>query len=280
MRSALRFMPSALSPMHFPPDFLPKKSLGQNFLVDGNIARKIVDHFTPQPDDTIVEIGPGLGVLTKYLAPVGCRYIGIEIDERLAPQLQEQFAAWPRVEIRHADFRKVNLAELAGGEKLRIIGNIPYHITSSIIFAAFAHHGVLRDMMLTVQKEVAERIVATPQSGGKDYGILSVVSQTFADTEILFTMSKHVFRPKPEVDSAVVRWTFRPPPEDLSDADFYLQMVKAVFGQRRKTLRRSLAAFLRREVPAPGPIDLQRRPEDLSVGELIRLANTLLAERF
>jgi 16S rRNA (adenine1518-N6/adenine1519-N6)-dimethyltransferase len=173
----------------------------------------------------------------------------------------------------------VNLVELAAGSKLRLVGNIPYHITSSIIFAAFAHHAVLRDMMLTVQKEVAGRIIAMPETGGKDYGILSVVSQTFARTEILFTMSKYVFRPKPEVDSAVVRWRFQPPPENLLDTDFYLRMVKAVFGQRRKTLRRSLAAFLQKEISTAPAIDLQRRPESLSVAELIQLANTLISER-
>jgi 16S rRNA (adenine1518-N6/adenine1519-N6)-dimethyltransferase len=270
--------------MHLPPDFSPKKSLGQNFLIDENIARKIVQLLAPQPEDHIVEIGPGFGVLAKYIIPSGCRYIGIEIDERLVPLLQKEFAAFPRAEIRHADFRKVNLAELAAASRLRLIGNIPYHITSSIIFAAFAHHAVLRDMMLTVQKEVAGRIVATPESGGKDYGILSVVSQTFAATEILFTMSKHVFRPKPEVDSAVVRWTFQQPPEKLSDTDFYLRMVKTVFGQRRKTLRRSLAAFLQKEISMAMTADLQRlygqrRPESLSIAELIQLANALTSER-
>ncbi len=265
--------------MNIPPDFSPKKSLGQNFLIDDNIVRKIVHLLAPQPDDTIVEIGPGFGVLARYIIPSGCRYIGIEIDERLVPLLQKEFATFPKAEIRHADFRKVNLAELAAGNELRLVGNIPYHITSSIIFAAFAHHAVLRDMMLTVQKEVAGRIVANPETGGKDYGILSVVSQTFARTEILFSMSKHVFRPKPEVDSAVVRWTFQPPLENLLDTDFYVRMVKAVFGQRRKTLRRSLAAFLQKEISTVIAVDLQRRPENLSITELIQLANALISER-
>lgn len=262
--------------MNIPLDFSPKKSLGQNFLIDENIARKIVQHIAPQPEDTIVEIGPGFGVLSKYLIAVGCRYIGIEIDERLVPLLQKTYAAFPRAEIRHQDFRKTDLAGLAPGNQLRLVGNIPYHITSSIVFAAFAQHEVLRDMTLTVQKEVAERIVAEAQTDGKEYGILSVISQTFAKTEILFTMSPHVFRPKPEIDSAVVRWTFQPPPENLLDADFYVRMVKAIFGQRRKTLRRSLTAFLGKEIFAAVPVDLQRRPETLSIRELIQLANALI----
>jgi 16S rRNA (adenine1518-N6/adenine1519-N6)-dimethyltransferase len=268
-------MPSAPSAM----PFSPKKSLGQNFLIDENIARKIVRFFDPQPDDTVVEVGPGFGVLSKYIIPIGCHYLGVEIDERLVPLLQKEYAAFSSAEIIHADFRKINLAELTKDAKLRLIGNIPYHITSSIIFAAFAHHHILRDMMLTVQKEVADRIVAEAPTGGKDYGILSVISQTFAKTEILFTMSKHVFRPKPDVDSAVVRWTFQPPPENLPDADFYVRMVKTIFGQRRKTLRRSLATFLGREVSTAVPVDLQRRPETLSVRELIQLANALIIEQ-
>jgi len=263
--------------VNIPPQFSPKKSLGQNFLIDANIARKMVQLIAPQPEDTIVEIGPGFGVLTKYLIPIGCRYFGIEIDERLVPLLQKEYAAYPRAEILHQDFRKADLAALAAPEnKLRLVGNIPYHITSSIVFAAFAQHRVLRDMTLTVQKEVAERIVAAAETGGKDYGILSVISQTFAQTEILFTMSPHVFRPKPEVDSAVVRWTFQPPPENLLDEAFYVRMVKAVFGQRRKTLRRSLASFLQKELSPGLPVDLQRRPETLSIRELIQLANALI----
>jgi len=282
-----------------PLDFSPKKSLGQNFLIDENIARKIVQCVAPQPEETIVEIGPGFGVLTRYIVPTGCRYIGIEIDERLVPLLQNELAGFPQAKILHADFRKVNLTELAADRKLRLVGNIPYHITSSIVFAAFAHSHALRDMTLTVQKEVAQRIVADAETGGKEYGILSVISQTFARTEILFTMSKHVFRPKPEVESAVVRWTFQSPPENLLETDFYVRMVKAVFGQRRKTLRRSLAAFLQKELLGKNdldredfcnrrlgsrlesrgtdmPVDLQRRPETLSIGELIQLANALI----
>jgi 16S rRNA (adenine1518-N6/adenine1519-N6)-dimethyltransferase len=131
-------------------------------------------------------------------------------------------------------------------------------------------------MMLTVQKEVAQRITAKAQTSSKDYGILSMISQTFAQTEILFAMSKHVFRPKPEIDSTVVHWTFQPPPENLLDADFYVSMIKAIFGQRRKTLRRSLSAFLRKEISGNATIDLQRRPETLSIRELIQLANALL----
>jgi len=260
-----------------PANFRPKRSLGQNFLADENVARKIIRAIAPDPADVIVEIGPGLGVLTKHLVETGCQCFAIEIDERLIPGLREQFDAYPNFNLVHADFRKVDLRTLTGTNNLRIIGNIPYHITSHIVFTAFEQRQLLKDVVLMVQKEVAARIVARP--GGKDYGILSVISQTFAETELLFSISKNVFRPKPEVDSTMVRWIFRPAPVAIRDESLYLRLVKSVFAQRRKTLRRSLSQFL--DLPTdrlhrlPVSIDLQRRPETLTVKELILLANHL-----
>jgi 16S rRNA (adenine1518-N6/adenine1519-N6)-dimethyltransferase len=259
-----------------PPDFRARKSLGQNFLVDENVLRKLARDIEPKPDEAFVEIGPGMGALTKYIVPSGCDYAGIEIDERLVPLLREQFAAFPNCSIRHEDFRDTDLNALVSArqKKLRVIGNIPYHLTSVIIFKAFAQRQALKDMTLTVQKEVAQRIVAEP--GGKDYGILTVISQTFAHTELLFNMSKHVFRPKPEVDSTVVRWMFQAPAVPIVDEEFYVAMVKAIFGQRRKTLRRSLAGFLEKdELPMIDEMILQKRPEMLAVTELIEISNLL-----
>lgn len=259
-----------------PDDFRARKSLGQNFLVDENVLRKLSQEIHPNPEDAFVEIGPGLGALSKYIISTGCDYTGVEIDQRLVPILQEQFAAYKNCEIRHEDFRETDLAKIASDKKrsLRVIGNIPYHLTSVIIFKAFAQRDALADMILTVQKEVAARITAAP--GGKEYGILSVISQTFARTEILFNMSKHVFRPKPEVDSSVVRWQFQPPPVPIKDEEFYIAMVKAIFGQRRKTLRRSLAGFLGKDdLPMIDAAILQQRPEMLTITELIRLSNAV-----
>jgi 16S rRNA (adenine1518-N6/adenine1519-N6)-dimethyltransferase len=263
-----------------PADFRSRKTLGQNFLVDENVLRKLAGVIDPKPEDMFIEIGPGLGALTKHIVSVGCDYTGIEIDERLVPLLREQFAAFPNCQIRHEDFRETDLTSLAAGKqrKLRVIGNIPYHLTSVIIFKAFSQRAALAEMILTVQKEVAQRIVARP--GGKDYGILAVISQTFARTEVLFDMSKHVFRPKPEVDSSVVRWQFQPPKLEIKDEEFYIAMVKAVFGQRRKTLRRSLAAFLGPGWPSiPDAALLERRPETLTIAELIQLAKLLRREK-
>ena len=259
-----------------PVDFRARKALGQNFLVDENILRKLAQEIDPKPEDAFVEIGPGLGALTKHIVPVGCDYTGVEIDQRLVPLLREQFAAYTNCEIRHEDFRETDLARIAMDKKhkLRVIGNIPYHLTSVIIFKVFSQREALADMILTVQKEVAQRITAAP--GGKEYGILAVMSQTFARTEILFNMSKHVFRPKPEVDSSVVRWQFHPPPLSIKDEEFYIAMVKAIFGQRRKTLKRSLASFLEKDdLSMIDAAILQQRPEQLAITELIELANIL-----
>ncbi len=257
--------------MNWPNDFQPRKSLGQNFLLDENVLRKIVRAIDPQPEDRFVEIGPGMGALTKHLLEAGSSCLAVEIDQRLIPLLQERFASYSNFKLLNQDFRKVDLRQFAGTNKLRLVGNIPYHITSHLVFTAFAQRALLRDMILTVQREVAERIVAPP--GGKEYGILSIMSQTFANTELLFTISPHVFRPKPEVESAVVRWQFQPPPIPIIDEVFYVAMVKTIFSQRRKTLRRSLSNFLNAECEIDF-LDLQRRPETLAIAELIQLANS------
>ncbi len=263
-----------------PADFRARKTLGQNFLVDENVLRTLADVIDPKSEDVFIEIGPGFGALTKHIVPVGCDYTGIEIDQRLVPPLREQFAAFQNCKILHEDFRDTELTRITDEKqrKLRLIGNIPYHLTSVIIFKAFAQRAALVDMTLTVQKEVAERITATP--GGKEYGILSVISQTFARTEVLFNMSKHVFRPKPDVDSSVVRWQFQPPPLAIDDEVFYVAMVKAIFGQRRKTLRRSLASFLGKDdLPVIDAAILQQRPEQLAINELIELSNVLFRSK-
>jgi 16S rRNA (adenine1518-N6/adenine1519-N6)-dimethyltransferase len=260
--------------VNWPSAFQPRKSLGQNFLVDENVLRKIVRALAPQPEDHFVEIGPGLGALTKYLLAAGSRCVAIEIDQRLIPHLQQQFGHHPNFTLRCADFREIDLKQFVGEKKLRLVGNIPYHITSHLVFTAFEQREVLQDMILTVQREVAERIVASP--GGKDYGILSVISQTFARAELLFTISPQVFRPKPEVDSAVVHWRFQPPLLLIRDSTSYVVMVKTIFGQRRKTLRRSLSKLASADTLAAIEfLDLQRRPETLTISEMIQLANFL-----
>ncbi len=255
--------------------FQARKSLGQNFLTDENIARKMVRLFDPKPGDRIVEIGPGFGVLTRYLVESGCEYFGIEIDQRLIPVLESRFGGRENVHIIQGDFRKFHLEQIApaAGKRLRLIGNIPYHITSSILFTAFRQYRLIQDMMLMVQREVAERIVAAP--GNKNYSLLSVLSQTFSQPQIRFHISKHVFHPKPDVESSVVYFEIKTDRiARIVDPAFFIETVKKLFGQRRKTLRNSL----RQIVPVTADrdrwsIDLQRRVETLTVEEIIDLVN-------
>ncbi len=256
--------------------FRPKQSLGQNFLVDENIARKIIQHFSPQPQDVVVEIGPGFGVLTKYLIPSVQRLVAVEIDRKLIRHLSAQFASHQNFVLIAGDFLKHDLAEISGGaKKLRVLGNIPYHITSPVIFKVFESRHLAADMMLMIQKEVARRIVAQPRS--KDYGILSVFSQLFSTPKILFSVSKNVFKPKPEVDSAVVRWDFSKPAElTVSNYDVFNQLVHVTFQQRRKMLRKSLQQLkdIANKIEQID-FDLEKRPEELSPAEFVQLSNQI-----
>ncbi|MCG8605484.1 16S rRNA (adenine(1518)-N(6)/adenine(1519)-N(6))-dimethyltransferase RsmA [bacterium] len=254
--------------------FRPKKSLGQNFLVDENIARKIIDVVTPKPEDVIVEIGPGFGVLTKYLVPKVGRLIAVEIDRELAKELSETYSHHQNFELIHADFLKTDLSELArGSTKLRVVGNIPYHITSPVIFKTFEDREIVHDLTLMIQREVAQRIVALP--GKRDYGILSVLSQLYSEPRIAFSVSRHVFRPKPDVDSAIVRWNFGKMGDPLiKDPVMFRKIIHTVFQQRRKMLRSSLRSdpTLAQRVLSLD-FDLKRRPEDLDPSEFVTLAN-------
>lgn len=256
--------------------FRPKKSLGQNFLVDENIARKIIHHVAATPDDAIVEIGPGFGVLTKYLVSSTKRVIAVEIDRKLSRHLAVQFGCHQNFVLIEGDFLKEDLADFTGaGEKLRVLGNIPYHITSPVIFKVFGARHLVADMILMIQKEVARRIVAQP--GSKDYGILSVFSQLHSSPKILFSVSKNVFIPKPDVDSAVVRWDFsRPLAAAVSSYEILDNVVHATFQQRRKMLRKSLQQITEivdrlNEID----FDLQKRPEELSPTDFVKLSNEI-----
>jgi 16S rRNA (adenine1518-N6/adenine1519-N6)-dimethyltransferase len=254
--------------------FRPKRSLGQNFLVDENIVRKIIDVVTPKPGDVIVEIGPGFGVLTKYLIPMVERLIAVEIDRELARKLRETYSHHNNFELIHADFLKTELSELAkGSAKLRVVGNIPYHITSPVIFKTFEDREMVHDLTLMIQREVAQRIVALP--GRRDYGILSVLSQLYSEPRIAFSVSRHVFRPKPDVDSAIVRWDFAKTGDPLiKDPVMFRKIINTVFQQRRKMLRSSLRSDpVLAERMSSLDFDLKRRPESLGPDEFVALAN-------
>lgn len=261
------------------PDSLrPRKSLGQHFLRDENIARKIVAAIDPAPDQSILEVGAGRGALTKYLASRVRRLIAVEIDPRAARVLREAFAG-AGVEIVMGDFLTLEISGLLRGRagasrgRVRIVGNIPYNITSPILFHVLENRASIIDCTFMMQKEVARRLVAVPRT--KAYGILSVLFQMFADVRLLFDVSAHAFTPRPRVTSSVVRLTLLPAPRyPLRSEEFFRTIVRAAFGKRRKTLRNSLAPHLAATPVAPA-IDLQRRAEQLSVAELAELSNLL-----
>lgn len=258
-----------------------KRSLGQNFLVDPNLQRRIVDALQPAPGDEVLEIGPGRGALTRHLAGRVERLILIEKDDTLAAALRVQFALDPAVDVVHADVLDVPLERISGDPaRLKVIGNIPYNITTPILFSLLERHPRPSTIVLTVQREVAERIVAP--AGGRTYGALAVGVRTVADAEVVFQVGRRAFRPVPDVESAVVRITPHNPPRLTSDEEGAVRkLARAAFGQRRKQLQRILrdAYGLSPEtVEAVGRSvgrDMTDRPETFAPEEFVRLARAL-----
>lgn len=256
-----------------------KKSLGQNFLKDPRYIEKIVDAARIEAHDQALEIGPGLGHLTRLLSSRAGRVLALELDERLIPVLQKEFSASPNVEIVQADALEYPYAGLPGTWK--VVANLPYYISTPILQTLLEHRNKFTSLTLMLQKEVAERICADP--GGKEYGYLSVLVQLYAGPRIEFTVPPGAFTPQPDVDSSVITLTVRDQPAVLlPDEAFFMRVVKAAFSQRRKTLRNSLKQL---ELPKETMdavldktgIDLGRRAETLSVEEFGRLAVFLQA---
>jgi 16S rRNA (adenine1518-N6/adenine1519-N6)-dimethyltransferase len=226
----------------------PKKSLGQNFLWDRNIAKKIIEALQPQDDDVILEIGPGRGVLTEVLMDSRISfYIGIEIDRNLVELLESKIKekSLGNFLILHQDFLDFRIEEFEQirNKRIKVLGNIPYHLTSSILFKILDNREYITTCVLMLQKEVAERIVSPPAS--KNYGILSVLLQLFADVNHLFDVSPKCFVPKPKVESSVIKIS---PKRNLFYEDkyeFLKKVVKKAFNQRRKKLLNSLFKHLK-----------------------------------
>ena len=251
----------------------PKKSLGQNFLRDENVARNIVDSLELRSDDTVIEIGPGQGALTRHIHGRCDNVIAIEVDERAVNLLREMFTSG--VEIVHADVRDVPLEQFFARTKrrLRVVGNIPYNITSEILFWLFNQSEFVEDATLMVQLEVARRFVA--RTGTKDYGILAVAVEYYTEPEFLFKVSRNSFYPKPGVDSAIVRLGFREKPA-ACDRELLTAIVRSTFGKRRKTLKNGLR-YMGFPDSALGSVhfDLTRRPEQLTLEEFLELTRLL-----
>lgn len=250
--------------------FRPRKSLGQNFLKDENILRKIVERLHLGAGEAVVEIGPGQGALTKHLILKPITLIGIDIDERAIKLLRQTIGE--KVVFIHANVLDVDLRKISDKcrKKLRIVGNIPYYLTSEILFWLFDARTVITDATIMMQLEVAQRLTAT--AGNKEYGILSVLSQFYTECEMLFKVSRNCFYPKPEVDSAVVHLNFK---DSLPYVDEKLlrSIVRATFGRRRKTLRNGLKSLgFEDAVLDQIQLDLKKRPEELSVDEFVNLS--------
>ncbi|HEX9614836.1 MAG TPA: 16S rRNA (adenine(1518)-N(6)/adenine(1519)-N(6))-dimethyltransferase RsmA [Bacteroidota bacterium] len=250
----------------------PRKSLGQNFLRDENVARKIVEHLNPKRDDILLEIGPGTGALTEHLAGTVRSFIAVEIDERSMELLRGRFQ---NVEFLLKDILEVRLRDIHDrfGRKIRIAGNIPYYITSEILFWLLDQRLWVEDALLMMQWEVARRLTARPRT--KDYGILSVVTQLYAAPAIAFRVSRNSFFPRPAVDSAIVHLQIRPH-VSLHDEQLLRNVVRGTFGKRRKTLMNGLKYMGYAEDRLKSlDFDLGRRPEELSVDEFLELTSKL-----
>ena len=252
---------------------MTKKHLGQNFLYDPSILDNIIQASGLAGEDTVVEIGPGPGRLTRKLAEIVKRLIAIELDPELYDRLRGDFIAYRNVEIIHADALKFPFGTIG---EFKVVANIPYYITTPIIFRLLDAKEHLKSMTLTIQKEVAERIVAEP--GGRDYGVLTIMIQYFAQPELKFIIPKEAFRPIPKVDSALVHMKILEQPRVVvRDEKVFFRLVRTAFSQRRKTLSNSLKGFGGdiRAVMISAGIDPQRRPETLSLEEFGRLADTI-----
>lgn len=251
----------------------PKKKLGQNFLSDKNILKKIIKVFSPAANQNILEIGPGTGSLTEYLFEVNPHLIVVEIDFEAISVLEGKFKD---LRIINDDFLKLELGQFFNNnEKLRIIGNIPYYITTPIIFKIFDNSVIISDAIIMMQQEVANRLIAKP--GSKDYGILSIFSQYFSVPKKLFNVSKNVFYPKPKVDSSVVSFVLRAERELKDETEvLFRKIVRTAFNQRRKTLRNSLEKIISTEIQTNLNFDFSVRAEELSVPDFIFLTNQVL----
>ncbi len=258
-----------------------KRSLGQNFLVDPNTQRAIVESLRPSPADEVMEIGPGQGALTRHLAGRVGRLVLVELDDALAAALAEEFADDPSVTVIHRDVLDVPLEEVsADPAELKVIGNIPYNITTPILFGLLERRPRPREIVLMIQREVADRILAPP--GGRTYGALAVGVRAVADAERVMNVGRQAFRPVPDVESTVIRVVPHVPPRLSPDDEAALRtLTRAAFGQRRKQFQRilrdayGLSVDRVEAVGREAGMDLTARPETFAPEQFVALARIL-----
>ena len=253
------------------------KKLGQNFLIDASIVQGIVDAAEIQPGERVLEIGPGIGTLTQGLAEAGAEVTAVELDKKLPAVLAETLKAYDNVTIVPGDILKVNIPEIMGEGPFKVAANLPYYITTPILMTLLERHLPITRMVTMVQKEVAERMIAKP--GSRTYGALSVAVQYYTEPEIVLDVPPRSFIPAPEVDSVVIACKVRETPAvDVMDEKMFFRVIKAAFGQRRKTLSNALKGGglpkeqVRDAMEAAG-IDPTRRGETLSLDEFAKLAD-------
>jgi len=263
--------------------FTFSKGLGQNFLIDGNIVRKIVKSADIGKDDYVLEIGPGMGTLTEELALNAKKVIAVEIDERLRPVLAETLDPYDNVEVVYGDVLKLPLREIiedkCNGQPVKVVANLPYYVTTPIIGRLIEEELPLVSISVMVQKEVADRMVARPHT--KDYGSLTLFVGFYTEPQIMMKVPKTVFMPQPKIDSSVIRLNVR---KELPDTnrDSYFKLVRAAFSKRRKTLINALSTYglladkeeIREALKRAG-IEETVRGEDLEMDDYIRLAREL-----
>lgn len=253
----------------------PRKRFGQNFLQDQNIIRKIVAAINPKSKDHIVEIGPGLGALTKQVLPLAQKMDAIELDKDLIPELEQNCKSLGELNIHQADALSFDFSSLiTNNHKIRVIGNLPYNISTPLLFHLLDYIDQIEDMHFMLQKEVVDRLAAPPNT--KTYGRLSIMLQYACNVEALFKVPPTAFYPIPKVDSAIVRLIPKTKKNIVAkNLDHLEKIVKLAFGQRRKTIQNSLKPLITTEQLQAINIDPQLRAENLTVDEFVNISNLL-----
>ncbi len=251
-----------------------KKSYGQHFLTNEHFAQRIADGLV-QPHTRVLEVGPGKGMLTKYLLEKEVELKVVEADHDMVEYLQKHYPTLT-ANILEGDFLKANLWQIFDNQSFALIGNFPYNISSQIVFKMVEYRLLISEMVGMFQKEMAERIIAPP--GGKNYGVISVLTQAFYEGKLLFNVSKGNFNPPPKVESAVIRLTRKADSELNYDPVLFRQIVKTTFNQRRKMLRNTLKGFFKDESILE-EVFFQQRPEQLSVEAFMELTRRVEVDR-
>lgn len=254
-------------------NFAFQKRFGQNFLIDGHVIGKIIRAAEITKDDVVLEIGPGIGTMTQYLAEAAGEVFAVEIDKNLLPILAETLAEYDNVTVVNEDILKVDIATLTGGRPVKVVANLPYYITTPIIMGLFENHIPATSITVMVQKEVAERMQAGP--GGKDYGALSLAVQYYAEPYIVANVPPNCFMPRPNVGSAVIRLTRHSEPKIVvKDEKFMFKLIRASFNQRRKTLQNGINNLAELSIGKDAVVEALRKmglPESIR-GEALSLA--------